>query len=134
VSRDGRFYPLRDAYAHPVPDPPPAILLGAGTSAGVRLAARIGDGWAAESPTFLDLLPRYREALAEAGRDRSDQHVVLGFGGTRRKATDPLAADPLVVAPRDELARWLDAGADELLLTARTTEDVDALVGAVDRW
>lgn len=134
VSREGRYYPVRDAYAHPVPNPPPPILIGAGTPAGARLAARIGDGWAAESDTFLELEPRYRQALAEAGRERSDQRVVLGFGGKRRKGADPLAADPLVVAPRDELARWVDAGADELLLTARTTADVDALVGAVDRW
>jgi alkanesulfonate monooxygenase SsuD/methylene tetrahydromethanopterin reductase-like flavin-dependent oxidoreductase (luciferase family) len=134
VTRDSERYPLRDAYAHPIPEPPPPILIGAGTPAGVRLAAELGDGWAAESDTFLDLEPRYREALAGAGRDRSAQQVVLGFGGRRRKDADPLSGDPLVVAPREELARWIDAGADEILLTARTTADVDALVGAVDRW
>lgn len=134
VTRASDQYPLRDAHAHPIPDPPPPILIGAGTPAGIRLAAELGDGWAAESPTFLDLEPRYREALAAAGRERSSQRVVLGFGGRRRKDADPLSGDPLVVAPRDELARWLEAGADEILLTARTTADVDALVGAVDRW
>ena len=50
------------------------------------------------------------------------------------EGADPLAADPLLVAPRDELARWLEAGADDILLTARTTADVDALVRAADRW
>lgn len=134
VTRDSELYPLRGAYAHPIPDPPPPILIGAGTPAGVRIAAEIGDGWAAESDTFLDLEPRYRDALSEAGRDRSDQQVILGFGGRRRKGADPLAADPLVVAPRDEVARWLEAGADGVLMTARSTADVDALVGAVDRW
>jgi alkanesulfonate monooxygenase SsuD/methylene tetrahydromethanopterin reductase-like flavin-dependent oxidoreductase (luciferase family) len=131
---DGRFYPLHDAYAHPVPKPSPPILVGAGTPAGVRLAAELGDGWAAESDTFADLEPRYRAALAEAGRERAAQRVVLGFGGRRKKGADPLAADPLVVAPREELARWSAAGADEVLLTARTTEDVDSLVAATDRW
>jgi alkanesulfonate monooxygenase SsuD/methylene tetrahydromethanopterin reductase-like flavin-dependent oxidoreductase (luciferase family) len=134
VTRDSEFYPLREAYAHPIPDPQPPILIGAGTPAGIRLAAELGDGWAAESDTFLDLEPRYREALASAGRERSEQRVVLAFGGRRRKGADPLAADPLVVAPRDELARWFAAGADDLLLTARSTADVDALIGAVDRW
>jgi alkanesulfonate monooxygenase SsuD/methylene tetrahydromethanopterin reductase-like flavin-dependent oxidoreductase (luciferase family) len=134
VTRDSRFYPLRDAYAYPIPDPTPPILIGAGTPAGVRLAAELGDGWAAESDTFLDLQPRYLEALAAAGRDRSAQRVVLGFGGRRKKDADPLSGHPLVVAPRDELARWFEAGADDILLTARTTADVDALVGAVDRW
>jgi alkanesulfonate monooxygenase SsuD/methylene tetrahydromethanopterin reductase-like flavin-dependent oxidoreductase (luciferase family) len=134
VTRDSVLYPLRDAHAYPIPEPPPPILIGAGTPAGIRLAAELGDGWAAESDTFLDLEPRYREALAAAGRERSAQRIVLGFGGRRRKDADPLSAHPLVVAPRDELARWIEAGADEILLTARTTTDVDALVGAVDRW
>jgi alkanesulfonate monooxygenase SsuD/methylene tetrahydromethanopterin reductase-like flavin-dependent oxidoreductase (luciferase family) len=134
VTRVSEHYPLRGAYAHPIPDPQPPILIGAGTPAGIRLAAELGDGWAAESDTFLDLEPRYRDALAEAGRARSEQRIVLGFGGRRRKDSDPLSGDPLVVAPREELARWIEAGADEILLTARTTADVDALVGAVDRW
>ena len=134
VTRDSPLYPLRDAHAYPIPDPPPPILIGAGTPAGVRIAGELGDGWAAESDTFLDLEPRYREALAAAGRERSEQRVVLGFGGGRRKDSDPLEGDPLIVAPRDELARWLEAGADEILLTARTTTDVDTLVAAVDRW
>ena len=128
------LYPLRKAYSHPVPDPPPPILIGAGTPAGARLAAELGDGWAAESDTFEDLEPRYREALQATGRERSAQRVVLGFGGRRRKDADPLSGHPLIVAPRDELARWFEAGADEILLTARSTADVDALVGAVDRW
>jgi alkanesulfonate monooxygenase SsuD/methylene tetrahydromethanopterin reductase-like flavin-dependent oxidoreductase (luciferase family) len=134
VTRPSDLYPLRDAHANPVPKPPPQILIGAGTPAGARLAARIGDGWAAESDTFEDLLPRYLEALDAAGRDRTGQRVVLGFGGRRKRGADPLAAEPLLVAPREELARWRDVGADDLLLTARTTDDVDALVDAAERW
>jgi alkanesulfonate monooxygenase SsuD/methylene tetrahydromethanopterin reductase-like flavin-dependent oxidoreductase (luciferase family) len=134
VTRDSDIYPLRDAHAYPVPDPTPQILIGAGTPAGARLAARIGDGWAAESDTFVDLLPRYLEALGAAGRDRTGQRIVLGFGGRRKRGADPLAAEPLLVAPREELARWRDVGADDLLLTARTTDDVDALVDAAERW
>jgi alkanesulfonate monooxygenase SsuD/methylene tetrahydromethanopterin reductase-like flavin-dependent oxidoreductase (luciferase family) len=134
VSLGGRFYPLREAHAFPIPEPPPPILVGAGTPAGVRLAAELGDGWAAEDDTFADLEPRYREALDAAGRERSQQRVILGFGGNRKKGADPLAADPLLVAPREELARWFDAGADDVLLTARTTADVDALIRAADRW
>jgi alkanesulfonate monooxygenase SsuD/methylene tetrahydromethanopterin reductase-like flavin-dependent oxidoreductase (luciferase family) len=130
----GEFYSLDDAYAAPAPVPSPPILIGAGTPAGVRLAAAIGDGWAAESDTFEDLAPRYLDALAAAGRDRADQRVVLGFGGRRKRGDDPLAADPLVVAPHEELQRWREAGADDVLLTARTVEDVDALVAAAERW
>jgi alkanesulfonate monooxygenase SsuD/methylene tetrahydromethanopterin reductase-like flavin-dependent oxidoreductase (luciferase family) len=134
ATRPSDLYPLRDAYAYPIPNPPPPILIGAGTPAGARLAARTGDGWAAESDTFERLLPRYLEALDAAGRKRADQKVVLGFGGRRKRGDDPLAAEPLLVAPREELARWREAGADEVLLTARTTDDVDALVDAARRW
>jgi alkanesulfonate monooxygenase SsuD/methylene tetrahydromethanopterin reductase-like flavin-dependent oxidoreductase (luciferase family) len=134
VTRPSEFYPLIEAHAFPVPVPPPPILIGAGTPAGARLAARIGDGWAAEDDTFEDLLPTYLEALAVAGRDRADLRVVLGFGGRRKRGADPLAAEPLLIAPRDELARWHAIGADDLLLTARTTDDVDALVDASERW
>jgi alkanesulfonate monooxygenase SsuD/methylene tetrahydromethanopterin reductase-like flavin-dependent oxidoreductase (luciferase family) len=134
VTIDGEFYPLHQAYASPIPEPVPPILVGAGTPAGVRLAAAVGDGWAAESDTFLDLEPRYREGLEAEGRDRASQRVVLGFGGTRKKGSDPLAGDPLLVAPRDELARWIELGADDIVLTARTTADVDALIEAAGRW
>jgi alkanesulfonate monooxygenase SsuD/methylene tetrahydromethanopterin reductase-like flavin-dependent oxidoreductase (luciferase family) len=134
VTRDSPLYPLRSAHAYPIPEPRPPILIGAGTPAGIRVAAEIGDGWAAESDEFADLEPRYREALAAAGRDRAAQRVVLGFGGSRKRNDAPLAADPLLVAPRDEVARWREAGADDILITARTTADVDALVAAVDRW
>ena len=134
VTRPSDLYPLRDAYAYPVPNPAPPILIGAGTPAGVRLAARIGDGWAAEDDTFERLVPLYGEALDAAGRERAGQRVVLGFGGRRKRGADPLAAEPLLVAPREELARWRDLGADDLLLTARTTDDVDALVDAAERW
>jgi alkanesulfonate monooxygenase SsuD/methylene tetrahydromethanopterin reductase-like flavin-dependent oxidoreductase (luciferase family) len=134
VTRPSELYPLVDAHAYPIPTPPPEILIGAGTPAGARLAARIGDGWAAESDTFEDLRPIYLEALAGAGRSRDAQRVVLGFGGRRKRGADPLAAEPLLVAPREELARWHDLGADDLLLTARSTADVDALVDAAGRW
>jgi alkanesulfonate monooxygenase SsuD/methylene tetrahydromethanopterin reductase-like flavin-dependent oxidoreductase (luciferase family) len=134
VTRPSDLYPLLDAHAYPVPKPPPQILIGAGTPAGARLAARIGDGWAAESDTFEVLLPHYLDGLDAAGRDRAGQRIVLGFGGRRKRGADPLAAEPLLVAPRAELARWHDIGADDLLLTARTTDDVDALVDAAERW
>jgi alkanesulfonate monooxygenase SsuD/methylene tetrahydromethanopterin reductase-like flavin-dependent oxidoreductase (luciferase family) len=134
VSRPSDLYPLRDAHAYPVPAPVPPILIGAGTPAGARIAARIGDGWAAESDTFERLLPVYLGALDTAGRARTEQRVILGFGGRRKRGDSPLAEEPLLRAPRDEVARWRDAGADDVILTARTTADVDDLVDAADRW
>jgi alkanesulfonate monooxygenase SsuD/methylene tetrahydromethanopterin reductase-like flavin-dependent oxidoreductase (luciferase family) len=134
VTLEGEHLRLTDAYAFAPPDPPPPILVGAGTPAGIRIAATLGDGWAAESDEFFDLEPRYREALAAAGRARQDQKVVLSFGAWRHKTTEWLSNHPLVASPREELARLNELGADEAILTVRTTEDVDTLVAATDRW
>jgi hypothetical protein len=98
----------------------------------VRLAARAGDGWAAESDVFERLAPRYLEALAVAGRDRRDQLVVVGFGAGR-SGEDALRGSPWVERPEEELARWEAAGADEVTVTARTNADVDTLVEAASR-
>ncbi|HEX5589038.1 MAG TPA: LLM class flavin-dependent oxidoreductase [Candidatus Limnocylindrales bacterium] len=132
VTRSGRFYPLEDAVAFPRPDPVPAILVGAGTPAGVRLAARAGDGWAAESPGYEALRPGYLDALAAAGRSRADVRIVVGFGGGRT-GVDALAESPWL-GDRDAVAaRWAELDADEVIVTARTTADVDRLVAAAGR-
>jgi len=134
VTFEGEHVRLTDAYAFQRPDPPPPILVGAGSPAGIRIAAELGDGWAAESDEFFDLEPRYREELAKAGRDREDQRVVLSFGAWRHKTAEWLSNHPLVTEPRDEFARLNGLGADEAILTVRTTADVDSLVAATDRW
>ena len=132
VSRPGRFYQLEAASAFPRPEPPPPILLGAGTPAGVRLAARAGDGWAAEAATYEALREQYLEALAAAGRARADVRIVVGFGGGRTGA-DALAGSPWIEASAETAARWAELGADEIVLTARTAADIDRLVAARGR-
>jgi G6PDH family F420-dependent oxidoreductase len=133
VSRPGRFYPLEAAHAFPPPEPAPRILIGGGSPRGVRLAARIGDGWAAEIEHFDRLLPAYRDALAAEGRTLDGAWIAVGFGGGR-SGQDALGGSPWIEAPRETWARYAEAGADEAIVTARTTNDVDALVAAVDRW
>jgi alkanesulfonate monooxygenase SsuD/methylene tetrahydromethanopterin reductase-like flavin-dependent oxidoreductase (luciferase family) len=132
VSFSGEHYRLIDAYAFPRPEPVPPVLVGAQSPAGIRIAAALGDGWAAESPSFEDLEPSYREALAAAGRERASQLVVVGLGGGRtgRAPLDPGWVDD----PRGTLAPWLARGVDELNLTVRTEADVAALVEAATRW
>jgi alkanesulfonate monooxygenase SsuD/methylene tetrahydromethanopterin reductase-like flavin-dependent oxidoreductase (luciferase family) len=132
VSRPSPFYPLAEATAYPVPVPPPPIVIGGETRTGARLAARIGDGWSTFE-NFEENLPVYLEALEEAGRSRATQHVYAGF--QRDWLSDERIVDtPWIQAPREEWARWKDAGADGAIVLARTTEDVDALVEATDRW
>lgn len=133
VTRPSPFYPLTDAAAYPVPDPPPPIIVGGETAAGARLAARIGDGWTAFDDNFEQNLPLYLETLAAEGRNRADQRVIVGFQGDwLGDAT--IADSDWIRAPRETWARWRAVGADGAIVLARTTDDVDALVDAVDRW
>jgi alkanesulfonate monooxygenase SsuD/methylene tetrahydromethanopterin reductase-like flavin-dependent oxidoreductase (luciferase family) len=133
VTRDSPFYPLRDAVAHPVPDPPPPIIVGGETAAGARLAGRIGDGWTAFDDNFETNLPVYLESLEASGRRREDQRLIVGFQGDWL-SDESIVDSPWVTAPRDTWERWQAAGADGAIVLARTTEDVDALVDAVERW
>jgi alkanesulfonate monooxygenase SsuD/methylene tetrahydromethanopterin reductase-like flavin-dependent oxidoreductase (luciferase family) len=133
VTRPSPYYPLAEAHAFPIPDPAPRLLIGGGSPAGVRLAARIGDGWAAEIDGFERLLPAYREALAAEGRTVDEAWIALGFGGGR-SGVDALTDSEWVEAPGEAWQRYTELGVDEVLVTARTTNDVDALVRAAERW
>jgi alkanesulfonate monooxygenase SsuD/methylene tetrahydromethanopterin reductase-like flavin-dependent oxidoreductase (luciferase family) len=133
VTRPSPFYPLQDAFAHPVPVPPPPIVIGGETTTGARLAGRIGDGWTAFDNNFEANLPTYLEALHETGRRREDQRVIVGFQGDWL-SDESIAESPWVSAPRETWARWHAAGADGAIVLARTTADVDALVAAAERW
>ena len=133
VTRASAYYPLTEAAAYPVPVPPPPIVIGGETPAGARLAGRIGDGWSAFDTNFEANLPLYLDALAATGRERGDQRVIVGFQGDWL-GDEAIADSPWVIEPRETWARWQAAGADEVIVLARTTDDVDALVAAVDRW
>ncbi|HEX7346390.1 MAG TPA: LLM class flavin-dependent oxidoreductase [Candidatus Limnocylindrales bacterium] len=134
VTRPSPFYPLADAVAYPVPEPPPKIIVGGETRPGAELAARIGDGWSTFDDNFETHLPLYLEALDAAGRRREDQTVIVGFQGEWQKDASSVIDSAWVSAPRETWQRWHEAGADAAIVTARTTEDVDALVESVDRW
>ena len=133
VDRESPYYPLSDAYAHPVPVPPPPIIVGGETAAGARLAGRIGDGWSAFDDNFEAHLPLYLESLAATGRRREDQRVIVGFQGDWL-SEESIAGSPWLTNPRETWQRWHEAGADGVIVLARTTADVDALVEATGRW
>jgi alkanesulfonate monooxygenase SsuD/methylene tetrahydromethanopterin reductase-like flavin-dependent oxidoreductase (luciferase family) len=133
VSRPSPFYPLVEAHAYPVPEPPPPVLVGGETPAGARLAARVGDGWATEPDEFDDRLVTHREALAAAGRSSGATFVLVSFEGGRA-GEDALRGSPWVESTDDALADWLGRGADGVVVSARTAADVDALVRAAERW
>jgi alkanesulfonate monooxygenase SsuD/methylene tetrahydromethanopterin reductase-like flavin-dependent oxidoreductase (luciferase family) len=130
ITREGEFYPLNEAFAFPVPTTPPRILVGAQSPGGVRLVAKIGDGWAAEVPAFTKYCDAYFEALAAEGKARSDAWIALGFGGEEKGGANALDDSPWISDPAGEWQRWHEAGADEVIVTARTQSDVDALVSS----
>ena len=130
VTRPSPFYPLVEAHAFPIPDPPPPIVVGAQTPAGAGLAARIGDGWTTPAPLLAGLLPAYLAALAAAGRERAAQRILVAFD-LAKGAT--LESSPWVEDPAGEADRWRAAGADGAVLGAGSTADVDLLVEAADR-
>jgi len=133
VSREGRFYSLQDAVAFPRPEPAPRLLIGASSPRGMRLAARIGDGWAAEADDFVRLEVAWHHALEHEGRVPGDVQLVLGFG-SGRSGEDALRGSPWTTEPLEALATWQARGADRIVVPARTTPDVDALVKAAERW
>lgn len=130
ATRPSPFYPLVEAHAFPVPDPPPPIVVGAQSPAGVALAARVGDGWTTPAPDLAGLLPAYLEALAGAGRDRAAQRVLVAFD-LPKGAT--LTGSPWAEDPAGEAGRWRAAGADGAVIGAGSTADVDLLVEAASR-
>ncbi|MFL5686540.1 MAG: LLM class flavin-dependent oxidoreductase [Chloroflexota bacterium] len=134
VTRPSPFYPLEDAVAFPVPVPPPPIIVGGETRPGAGLAARVGDGWSTFEDNFEANLPVYLESLEAAGRRREDQTVIVGFQGDWLGEKSSVTASGWLVEPRATWERWRAAGADAAIVTARTTEDVDALVDSVSRW
>ena len=130
ITRPSEFYPLAEAHSFPVPKPAPRILAGAQSPGGVKLAARIGDGWAAEVPAFERYLDDYLEAVEANGKRRSDVSIVLSFGGEEKSGANALDASPWIADMPGEWQRWHEAGADEVIITARTATDVDALLRA----
>jgi alkanesulfonate monooxygenase SsuD/methylene tetrahydromethanopterin reductase-like flavin-dependent oxidoreductase (luciferase family) len=133
ITRPSPFYPLTDAVAYPIPDPAPRVVIGGETPAGARLAGRIGDGWSAFDDNFEQNLPLYLESLEANGRRREDQAVLVAFQGDWL-AEASVRGTGWIDEPRETWERWRAAGADGAIVLARTTDDVDALVGAVDRW
>jgi alkanesulfonate monooxygenase SsuD/methylene tetrahydromethanopterin reductase-like flavin-dependent oxidoreductase (luciferase family) len=134
IERDSPYYPLRGAASFPIPDPPPPIVVGGETRGGARLAGRIGDGWTTFETNFEQNLPLYLESLEASGKRREDQVVLVGFEGADWLGDANVAETEWCREPRGAWERWHAAGADGVVVLARTTEDVDALVEAVGRW
>ncbi len=133
VSLRGEHYPLEGAYGLPVPEPPPPIIIGGGSPGAARLAARLGDGWTIFEDRYAERLPVYLEELDRVGKARTEQRVIVGIEGETVAETSERLRPWVADAP-GELARLRDAGADSVVVTARSEPDIEALLGIADRW
>ena len=127
VDHDGRFFHLKQAYAHPSPEPPPRIIVGGEKPAGARLAARVGDGWTTNAEDYETLLPAHLEALSAAGRSRAQiAHLVA----VSIEKEVPLDRQPLFADIATFLGKWHDRGADEVIVSWVKPADLPALLEA----
>jgi probable F420-dependent oxidoreductase len=107
VAHDGEFFRF-DAVAFepkPLQQPWPPILVGGESSAALRRAARVGDGWIGMGHTFESAavqIARLRELRAESGRDIVSFQICLGGpvnGADDVRRWEELGVTRLVVSP-----------------------------------
>jgi G6PDH family F420-dependent oxidoreductase len=118
ASYEGRHYRLREARAHPVPEPSPRIIVAGSGPAGARLAARAGDAWTCFADDYVDLRPSFLGELERVGRTPADVPVVVGI--EQDQIGEPIA----------ELAlRWAEAGVSELVIHDVGPSDLERVLG-----
>ena len=110
------------AWPKPVQKPHPPILVGGAFPYSARRAIRYGDGWmpqmtATATTELADLVPRFRQMAAEAGRD-PDRLPISVWG----RAPDA-----------DALKRYRDLGVDRVV-TSLEPEKEDTILPLLDHW
>jgi alkanesulfonate monooxygenase SsuD/methylene tetrahydromethanopterin reductase-like flavin-dependent oxidoreductase (luciferase family) len=93
----GEFFTLDDAQIVPPPSPSIPLVVGGRSTPAIRRAARFGDGWLGiwVSPRrFGEVRDQIASAVGVSDATRFDHalNVWCGFGSTRERARDPLAA------------------------------------------
>jgi alkanesulfonate monooxygenase SsuD/methylene tetrahydromethanopterin reductase-like flavin-dependent oxidoreductase (luciferase family) len=112
-----KFEPLW-AWPKPVQKPHPPILVGGEFPHGAKRAIAFGDGWmpiGGRGLDALEILPRYRQMAAEAGRNPDD--VPMSVFAARQDA--------------DQLKRYRDAGVDRAVFLLPTGAR-DAVLKSLD--
>ncbi|MGE0222377.1 MAG: LLM class F420-dependent oxidoreductase [Acetobacteraceae bacterium] len=106
----------------PVQKPHPPILIGGAFPYSARRAVRYGDGWMPQvtegNPTPLtELIPRFRQMVAEAGRDPNAMDISIGG-----QAPDA-----------DLVKRYQELGVNRVS-TSLPSEKADKILPILDRW
>lgn len=110
------------AWPKPVQRPHPPILVGGAFPYSARRAVRYGDGWMPQitkaNPTPLtELIPRFRQMVAEAGRDPATMDISIG-GQT---------------PDSDLIKRYQDLGVNRVS-TSLESEKADKILPILDTW
>jgi probable F420-dependent oxidoreductase len=110
------------AWPKPVQKPHPPILVGGAFPYSARRAVRYGDGWMPQvtpkSPAPLtDVIPRFRQMAAEAGRDPADMQIAIG--------TQP---------PDAALIERYQALDVDIVSTSLMSEKEDTILPILDQW
>ena len=141
----GEFFTLKEARCNPKPvQRPPRIWIGAsGEQVALKLAGRLGDGWnipfvspedfarkadivraAAPDPDRLTI--GVNLSYLSVGPDQIDEELSRRFGpGAEFLKPSLLAGSPAEVS--DRISRYVEAGADWIILALRAPFDLDAL-------
>jgi alkanesulfonate monooxygenase SsuD/methylene tetrahydromethanopterin reductase-like flavin-dependent oxidoreductase (luciferase family) len=130
VDYSGEFFDLKEAWAHPAPEPPPRIIVGGEKPGGARLAARIGDGWTTNAEDYERLLPIHLEELSAHGRSRAEMSHLLAVSLSR---DEPLDRQPLIADMETFAGEWAERGADELIVNWVRPAELPALLEAAER-
>ena len=130
VSFSGRHFELHDAWSYPVPERAPRVIVGGQTPAGVRLAARVGDGWTTNGPDYERLLPIHLEELAAHGRSRAQIAHLIAVSLDKDAAVE---SQPLIADMAAFIQEWQERGADELIVNWVRPAQLPALLDAAAR-
>ena len=106
----------------PVQKPHPPIIVGGAFPYSARRAIRYGDGWMPQVTTYAkeplsDLIPRFRQMAAEAGRDPASLSISIGGQGP----------------DLDLVKRYRDMGVDRVSCSLMS-EKAEAILPVLDTW
>ena len=106
----------------PVQKPHPPIIVGGAFPYSARRAIRYGDGWMPQVTTYAkeplaELIPRFRQMAAEAGRDPASLSISIGGQGP----------------DLDLVRRYRDMGVDRVSCSLMS-EKAEAILPVLDTW
>ena len=106
----------------PVQKPHPPIIVGGAFPYSARRAIRYGDGWMPQVTTYAkeplaELIPRFRQMAAEAGRDPASLSISIGGQGP----------------DLDLVRRYRDLGVDRVSCSLMS-EKAEAILPVLDTW